>query len=163
MKLVCAAAVFMAVSFSSGVLATEAPALDAKKYPQDTPQNALASIVKAMESKDFAYWVTWLVVPAVNKKLMETYGSLDKYLEAQAKPERMEKVEAQSKVMKHLLEKNKTIEGESDKVKWVRFELPGEDVILQLEKQEDGRWAMNSNKRSKAGDKPEPPKPEEKK
>ena len=48
---------------SCGVFAEEAPKLDAAKYPQDTPEHALESVVKALEAEDFGYWLSYIVTP----------------------------------------------------------------------------------------------------
>ena len=61
-----------------GASAADAPALDALKYPQDTPQNALKSIIAAFEAKDFAYWLSHLLRPEDSARIIEKNGGLDK-------------------------------------------------------------------------------------
>jgi hypothetical protein len=138
-------------------LAADGPALDAAKYPQDTPQNAANSIIKAIDANDLEYWVAHLVTPADTKRRVEKNGSI-----AQAAKNYAEKQSKQLKAMRDVIEKmlkeSKPTEGEENGVKWVRFQL--EEKLLQFEKQSDGRWCMNTRVNAVKKD---APKPEEKK
>ncbi len=159
MRKSCFAAGVMLACLAVTAWSADAPALDAAKYPQDTPQNTLNSVIKAMEGKDFAYWVTWLVIPADKERLLTKYKTVDAIVEVNAQPKRAEKVAAQCVIMKNLLKESKTSEGDENGVKWYRFQ--GNDkVLLQLEKQADGRWCMNN--RVTGDSKGEAPKGEEK-
>jgi len=152
----------------SAALALDAPEVDAKKYPQDTPRNALGSIVKSMDAKDYAYWVTWLIVPPERDRILQKYKNLDGLIAVNAEPKRADAIKAQSEVMKKLLASDAMTEGEAGGVKWARFTLA--EVVLQVEKQPDGRWVMNTKIRNakqaeawergelKSEPAPEPPK-----
>jgi hypothetical protein len=130
------------MAFITGsALAGDAPALDSASYPQDTPQKALGSIVKALEANDFKYWVSNLITPEESKRLIEKHGSIAKVAEANSDEKHAAKIKAQVELMKKLLTANKTTEGDDHGTKWVKFQL--DDNVLQLEKQSDGRWCMN--------------------
>jgi len=126
--------------------ASKPPQLDAEKYPQDTPMKALGSLIKALEARDMAYWITHLLVPATNKRLMEKYGSLEKAVEANADPKRAARLTEQLALMKQMLAGPPPTEGEDNGVKWARFKV--DQTVLQLEKQPDGRWCMNTRVKS---------------
>jgi len=131
--------------FCAGVFAEEkvaAPALDAGKYPQSTPAEALVSIIKALETRDLAYWVGNLILPSDTKRLVEKHGSVENVAARNADPARASKLKSQCELMKKLLETNKTTQGETDGMKWVRYH--SDATILQFEKQADGRWYMNT-------------------
>ncbi|MCY3024640.1 MAG: hypothetical protein NTW87_37180 [Planctomycetota bacterium] len=122
--------------------AAERPALDATKYPQDTPQKALSSLIKALETRDLYYWLAHLVIPEDSKRLTEKYGSLDKAVEVNADEKNAERLKTQCTWMKKLLSSGTMTEGEENGVKWARYQLG--DRVLQLDKQADGRWCMRT-------------------
>ena len=122
--------------------AADTPALDCAKYPQDTPQKALASLIKALEAEDYVYSISFLLAPQSTQRLGAKYDSVEKAAAANREPERQQRRKAQCELMKKMLEANATTEGEENGVKWVRFKH--EDSVLQLEKQPDGRWCMNT-------------------
>ena len=116
--------------------------LNAEKYPQDTPQKALTSLIKSLESKDYGYWVSNLMTPADSKVLLEKHGSLEKAVAFLADEKHSKMMNDNKERMQKMLDANKTTEGDENGVKWVRFHL--EEKELQLEKQTDGRWCMNT-------------------
>jgi len=121
--------------------AADDPALDAAKYPQDTPQKAIESIIKALDAKDFAYYVTHLILPADRERLLKKYGTAENYAAAKSEAAQVAAMQAMSDVLKGLQKDSKLSEGEAGGAKWTRFESKKER--LQLEKVADGRWAMN--------------------
>jgi hypothetical protein len=138
-RMILIAFVFSAVA--GRLWAADGPAVDAAAYPQDTPQKALGSIIKALENNDFKYWISNLIIPAESKRLIEKHGSIAKAAEANSDDKHAAKIKAQVEIMKKLLAANKTTEGDEKGLKWVKFQL--DDNVLQLEKQSDGRWCMN--------------------
>jgi hypothetical protein len=56
---------------------------DATKYPQSTPKEALASVLKAIEAKDFRYLMAQLAEPAfVDDRVKRVYaGKFDEQVE----------------------------------------------------------------------------------
>jgi hypothetical protein len=145
-----------------GASAADAPALDAAKYPQDTPQNALKSIIAAFEAKDFAYWLTHLLRPEDSARIIEKNGGLDKAVANNADPAKASRREAQLATMKKILAA-KTSEGERNGIKFFRFIDEGK--VAQFEQQADKRWCMNIRVSSEQNmDNPDAPKaPEAKK
>ena len=121
--------------------AAEGLALDATKYPQDTPVKSLESMVKALEGQDYGYYISYMVLPDDNKRVLSKYGSLEKYVESKKAPEGAPGMAAMASVMKKLLAEAKPQEGEVDGIKWARFE--GDGQLLLLQKLQDGRWVMN--------------------
>lgn len=51
------------IAFALFVHAEDERLEDAEKYPQETPEKALASIAKSLEAGDYTYFITWLVTP----------------------------------------------------------------------------------------------------
>ncbi|HYF52385.1 MAG TPA: hypothetical protein VEJ63_23465 [Planctomycetota bacterium] len=122
--------------------ADETPAADAAKYPQDTPQKALDSIIKALEAKDYAYYISFMVLPVDKERMLKKHGSVQKYAESKADASQAAGMKNMVDVLKSLQKDGKTSEGtHEDKTAWTRFESGKEK--LQLEKQADGRWVMN--------------------
>ena len=148
MRTACATVVLCVLSGAiSGVGAAEAiaeapkpPQLDAAKYPQDTPQKALESLIKALEAKDVSYWIAYLITPADTKRLVEKHGSLEGVVNANADEKRAARLITQLELMRKMAGKPPE-EGEENGVKIARFQA--EQKVLQLEKQADGRWCMN--------------------
>ena len=122
--------------------AAETP-LNAEKYPQDTPQKALASLIKSLEAKDYGYWVSHLMTPTDSKVLLDKQGSLEKAVAFLSDEKHSKMMNDNKERMQKMLDANKTTEGDENGVKWVRFHL--EEKELQLEKQADGRWCMNTH------------------
>ena len=121
--------------------AAEEPALDAAKYPQDTAAKALDSIIKALDARDFGYYVTHMILPADKERILKKYGTVQKYAEAKSEAAQAEGMKNMADVLKGLQKESKQTEGETGDVKWTRFDAGREK--LQLEKLPDGRWAMN--------------------
>lgn len=119
----------------------DAPALDAAKYPQDTPQNAIQSIIKALEAKDFTYWIGNLILPEDSKRIAEKHGGLDKAAVANSDPKYSERIAKQIEAMRGLSKDGKVSELEKDGKKIVRFVGTGQ--VIQFEQQADKRWCMN--------------------
>ena len=125
---------------ASSVFAAEL-ARDADKYPQDTPQKALTSIISALEGKNSEYWLTWLVTPESSNHVKEKYGSIEKAIAVHRDEHHAEMIKQRHELMKKMLAENKTTEGEENGVKWTRFHA--DDKVLELDLQPDGRWCMN--------------------
>jgi hypothetical protein len=120
----------------------ESAPLDSNKYPQDTPKKALNSIIKALEKRDFEYWITWLIVPEATKRLVAKHGSLASAALMNADDKHTPRIKQQIEVIHEMLKADKTTEGSENGVKWVRYQ--DDDKVLQLEQQPDGRWCMNT-------------------
>ena len=120
--------------------AAQAPRLNAARYPQDTPQKALESLIKALEAKDIPYWIAFLITPDDAKRLIEKHGSLEGVVNANADERRAARLKTQLELMKQMAGKPPE-EGEEHGVKFARFQA--EQKVLQLDKQADGRWCMN--------------------
>jgi hypothetical protein len=116
--------------------------LDGNKYPQDTPQKALESIIKALESSDIKYWIANLITPTESKRIVDKHdGSIAKAAEANSDEKHTTKIKSQVEIMKKLLTANKTTEGDDKGVKWVKFWL--DDNVLQLERTRGGPMFRN--------------------
>jgi hypothetical protein len=126
---------------SASLLAADSPTLDAAKYPQDTPQKALSSLVKCLGAKDYAYWIGHLITPADAKTTIEKHGTLEKAVEFLSDEKHSAQMQERKELMQKMLDANSSTEGEDNGVKWTRFQSEGR--VLQLEKQADGRWCMN--------------------
>jgi hypothetical protein len=112
-------------------------------YPQDTPQNAAGSIVKALEAADYAYFARWLLVPEGRDRLLTKWKSFANYEAEKKKPEIRGAMDDLARKMKEVISKSPVLEGEQDGVKWVHLETPGVlGIHLELR---DGRWALNQN------------------
>ncbi len=62
-------------------------AADLKAYPQGTPKEALASVVKAVEDKKADYFTAQLADPEfVDRRLKATMVSFEKFVEDEVKP-----------------------------------------------------------------------------
>jgi len=134
--------VALAFSFLNSAVGEETTRLDAEKYPQETPRKSVASIVKALESRDFDYWISWLVTPAAKERLITQHGSLNSAVIFNADDKHIPRIKAQTETIKKLIGVNKTSEGVNDGVTWFRYS--DEDLVLQFERQPDGRWCMNT-------------------
>ncbi|MEI6233341.1 MAG: hypothetical protein WCT04_09825 [Planctomycetota bacterium] len=128
-----------------GPLQTEI-ALDPKKYPQDTPEHALESLAKAIESDDLAYWYAWLYTPDRIFTNMQKYKTIEACVKANKTPERTaSRVVLLDAIRKTQL--NKTSDHGTIKitnVKWHSFISPDgkELMFLQLA---DGRWCWDAS------------------
>jgi hypothetical protein len=118
-----------------------APPLNAEKYPQDTPKNALNSILKALEKRDFDYWIVWLIIPDDTKKLIDKHGSLAAVSLMNADDKHTPRIKRQIDAITQMLKIDKMTEGVENGVTYVRYH--DDKKILQMEKQPDGRWSMN--------------------
>ena len=116
--------------------------LDANKYPQDTPKKTLTSIVKALEKRDFEYWIVHLIVPEDTKKLVAKHGSLESVVLMNADDKHAPRIKQQIEIIRDMLKADKVTLGIENGVKWVRY--TDDNKVLQLEKQPDGRWCMNT-------------------
>lgn len=115
--------------------------LDSTKYPQDTPQKALGSIIKAMEGKESEYWLAWLVTPDDTKRVKEKYETITKAVAAHQDEKHAELMKQRLELMKKMQSDNKTTAGDENGMKWTRF--TSDDKVLELDLQADGRWCMN--------------------
>ncbi|HYG74427.1 MAG TPA: hypothetical protein VEK08_05420 [Planctomycetota bacterium] len=131
----------LSLALAANVSAEETTKLNAEKYPQDTPQNAVKSILKALESRDFDYWISWLVTPAAQRELIERHGSLNSAVLFNADDRHVPRIKAQIEAIRKLREANQTSEGEDNGVKWFRYS--GDGRVIQFERQADGRWCMS--------------------
>lgn len=125
---------------AANLFAGDAPALDAQKYPQDTPQNALQSIMKALDAKDYAYWIANLIIPDDSKRITEKHGGLEKAVAYNGDPVRVDKRAKQLEAMRDLIS-GAVSEVEKDGKKITRFIKNGQ--VIQFEQQPDKRWCMN--------------------
>jgi len=121
---------------------SKTPQLDAAKYPQDTPQKALGSLVKALEARDLSYWIAHLITPADTKRLIEKHGGLEGAVRKNSDEKHAARLQDQLALMKQMLAGNAPTEGQENGVQWARFRV--EQRVLQFEKQPDGRWCMNA-------------------
>lgn len=128
------------VAGAASLYAGDGPALDAVKYPQDTPQNALQTIMKALEAKDYAYWIANLIIPDDSKRIIEKHGGLDKAVAFNGDPARVDKRAKHIEAMKELAT-GTVSEVEKDGKKLTRFIKNGQ--VIQFEQQPDKRWCMN--------------------
>lgn len=125
------------------------PGRDAVKYPQDTPENALASIVKSMGSDDFGYFIAWLVTPDSTQRTLDKFKTLAAAVEDQkTNPAkiggRKALLETIDKIQK---DPNKKAHQATDKDEIARFMI--DDIsFIQFEKQKDGRWCLNPKARA---------------
>lgn len=133
-------AILIAAGAMSAYAGDVAPALDPVKYPQDTPQNAIQSIMKALEAKDFAYWIANLIIPEDSARITEKHGGLDKAVALNGDPKYVERRGKMLETMK-TLSAAKLTELEKDGKKIARFIGTGQ--VLQFEQQADKRWCMN--------------------
>ena len=157
MKAMCLGLVLCVLSMA--VTAADGPALDLQKYPQDTPQNALQSIIKALESKDYSYWIGQLILPEDTKRVSEKHGGVDHAAAKNADPKIAPKMQAQIDALKKLAS-GKTSEVEKSGIKAYRFIDEGR--VAQFELQADKRWCMNVKiSTEKNMDNPVPGKSEE--
>lgn len=120
----------------------EGVALDAGKYPQDTPKKALTSILKALDKRDFEYWILHLIVPADSKRIIAKHGSLASATLMNADDKHKDRIQEQMQVIREMLKADKTTEGTTEGVKWIRY--MDDEKVLQLDQQPDGRWCMNT-------------------
>jgi hypothetical protein len=123
--------------------AAEGPPVDAVKYPQDTPKKALQSILRALEKRDFDYWIVWLICPENTKHLIKKHGSIAAVSLMNSDDRHRPRIEQQISAIKEMLKADKVTEGATNGVTWVRYH--DEERVLQLEKQPDGRWSMNTH------------------
>lgn len=133
-------AVLIAASAMSVYAVEGAPPLDAVKYPQDTPQNAVMSIVKALEGKDFVYWIANLIIPEDSARISEKHGGLEKAAALNGDPKYTERRAKMLETMKALAT-TKVTDVEKDGKKIARF--IGVGHVIQFEQQGDKRWCMN--------------------
>jgi hypothetical protein len=131
------------VGFSSAAFSADEIKVDAAKYPQDTPQKAMESIIKALDTNnDLGYWIAWLVTPDYTQRMIETHKSIDATVAANQDEKHVNGRKQMIAAMKKMLEAKTTTEGESNGVKWFCYKL-GESQLVQLEMQKDGRWCQN--------------------
>jgi hypothetical protein len=129
--------------------AADEPALDATKYPQDTPQNAVASLIKALDSKDYGYYLAWLLTPGDKERILKKYGTVAKYVEAKSDAEQSAAMKKMADTLRVIEKEGKQTTGETGGAKWTQFSAGKERLHLDLK---DGRWLMNL-KPSEAGEK----------
>lgn len=122
--------------------AAEGAQLDANKYPQETPKKTLNSILKALDKRDFEYWIQYLIVPADSKRIIAKHGSLASAVLMNADDKHTARIQQQMEVIREMLKADSSTEGTDNGVKWTRFK--DGDKILQLDQQPDGRWCMNT-------------------
>ena len=139
-------ALFMAFTFC--VHAQDAARYNANKYPQDTPEKALASVKKALESDDVAYWIYWLITSRDKTFITLNYNTVEEAADAmltskQVKAENEKLVDA----IRDLSSRAVTETGEDFGVKWVRLMIDDKN-FFQLELQSDRRWCLNLRARS---------------
>jgi hypothetical protein len=131
-------------------LAEETPKLDPVKYPQDTPENALASVIKALEAEDYGYWLTWIVTPDSTARTLEKFKTLDAAIaDSKTNAAKIAGRKALLESIKKGQKEKKTTEGTDKGVAWFRFLNPDGEFV-QLEKQPAGRWCMNPRARTNA-------------
>jgi len=141
-RLFCLSGILMFSLLAPAAFSLEgAPPLNAEKYPQDTPKNTLNSILKALEKRDFEYWIVWLIIPDDTKKLIDKHGSLAAVSLMNADDKHTPRIKRQMDAITTMLKLDKMTEGTENGVQYVRFH--DDKKILQLEKQPDGRWSMN--------------------
>lgn len=142
MRVFLKAALLAMLLAATQLQAAEGAPLDAGKYPQDTPRKTLNSIVKALEKRDFEYWILHLIVPADSKRIIAKHGSLAGAALMNADDKHTPRIKEQIEVIREMLKADKTSEGTENGVKWVRYK--DGDKVLQLDQQPDGRWSMNT-------------------
>ena len=137
-------------SLFATVRAEDSSTSNPKKYPQDTPEKALESVKKALESDDLAYWIFWLITPRDNMLISTNYKSAEDAAKAmQASKSVVAENTKLSDSIRELSSRCVTETGEEDGVKWKRLFLD-DKKFFQLEQQKDGRWCLNLRARSTA-------------
>jgi len=117
--------------------------LDLTKYPQDTPEHTMSSMVKALETDNaLGYWISYLVTPDHTQRMIEKYKTIDAAVAANQDEKHVNGRKQLVESIKKMLEAKTTSEGEANGVKWFCYKL-GDSLMVQLEKQKDGRWCMN--------------------
>ena len=104
--------------------------------------DVLVAIVKALEKRDYEYWIVHLIVPEDTKKLVAKHGSLESVVLMNADDKHAPRIKQQIEIIRDMLKADKVPLGIENGVKWVRY--TDDNKVLQLEKQPDGRWCMNT-------------------
>jgi hypothetical protein len=123
------------------VIPTQTPALDQIKYPQDTPEKALTSIVQSLSFMDIGYWFSWQIRPQDSKWWMDKYGGIEKLVRAKSNEKSIVQFVATKQFMQLMQKTNQTSQGVENGASWFRFH--NGKTVVQFEKQSDGRWCMN--------------------
>ncbi len=114
--------------------------LDLAKYPQDTPETTLLSVVNALErDNNYGYWMAFLTTPDHAMRMADKYKSFEAAVTNQDVTLTRLTVES----IRKLLSAKLTSEGETGGVRWFRYKF-GETETLQLDQQPDGRWSVNT-------------------
>ena len=121
---------------------------DAAKYPQDTPEKAFESIAKALEANDLAYQIAWLSTPDFTQRMLDKYKSVDAAVAANQGDDKVKGRQVMLKTIREMQTAKLTTQGEVHGVKWFCYRL-GDNQLIQLERQKDGRWCMNPKVRQK--------------
>lgn len=120
---------------------------DPDKYPQETPQKAMESLAKALESNDLAYQIAWLTTPDFATRMIEKYKSIKACVEANQTPEKVAGRKALLDTIRKMQAGNVTKEGEENGTKWFAYRL-GEEQVVEFELQKNKRWCWNPKARS---------------
>ncbi len=120
---------------------------DPDKYPQETPQKAMESLAKALESNDLAYQIAWLTTPDFTNRMIEKYKTIKACVEANQTPEKVAGRKALLDTIRKMQSGNVTKEGEENGTKWFTYRL-GEDQVVEFELQKSKRWCWNPKARS---------------
>lgn len=123
---------------------------NANKYPQDTPEKALASVKKALESDDVGYWICWLITSRDKTFITLNYNTIEDAAEAMIASKQVRAENAKlADAIRDLSSRAVTETGEDFGVKWVRLMIDDKN-FFQLELQSDRRWCLNLRARSTA-------------
>lgn len=124
------------------------PPQDVVKYPQDTPEKALESIVKALNGEDFGYFIAWQVTPDSTARTIEKFKTLEAAIEDQkTNPAKIAGRKNMLEVIQKIQKEPKKELEKSGDLELARF-LSGE-MMIQFEKQKDGGWCLNPKARAK--------------
>jgi hypothetical protein len=139
---------FLLLALVSCAFGLDAPKVDAAKYPQDTPDKALDTMQKVLDTQDYAYWITWVVTPDSTQRTLEKYKTLDAAVEASKTEEAKVKGRVMTlDIIKNVMAAKKTEEGTENGTPFFRFKVD-DASFLQFDKQADGRWCFNPRART---------------
>jgi hypothetical protein len=135
--------------------AADGPALDAAKYPQDTPEKALDSVAKSLEASDLAYWNTYLATPDQLQRMLAKYKTLDAMVAANIDDPK--KIAGRKKLVAFL----RKMQADKKAPEFLNKEMTAtrfngdHGMFVQFELQPDKRWCFDPQ--GGAGAPPPPP------
>jgi hypothetical protein len=132
--------------------------LDRENFPQETPKEALDSIIKAIQMKKVDYLVAQLADPAfVDQRIKEHHGGKFEEMVRETTTNLVDKPET-IKILRRFLKEGKW---EGEKGTEAAAKVPGVKDALFLRKIDD-RWFLENRNSTKGGADKEKPKEKEK-